>query len=70
MRALADERRRRGDSFNATVIDLLRQALGLRPGRAYDNGLAVLAGTWSAEDHAAFEHATRCFEAVDEELWR
>jgi hypothetical protein len=37
--------------------------------RPYDNGLGVLAGTWSAEEHAEFEEATRCLEAIDEDLW-
>lgn len=34
-----------------------------------DNGLGALAGTWRAEDLAEFEEATRCFEAIDEDLW-
>ena len=37
--ALAAEKTRRGESLNATVIDLLRRALGVNSGAWYDNGL-------------------------------
>lgn len=69
-RALEREKRMRGRSLNQTVIDLLRQALGLDPGSRYDNGLAALAGTWTKAEHAAFEGAVQPFGEVDEELWR
>jgi plasmid stability protein len=69
-RALAVETRKRGESVNRAVIGLLRQALGMDPGAVHDNGLERLAGTWSAKDLAVFEEATRCFEAIDEDLWR
>ena len=67
--ALDEERRRRGDSLNKTVLDLLRQGLGVGP-RARSNGLARLAGTWSEEEFREFEEATAFFEQVDEELWQ
>jgi len=69
-RALKAERSARGISLNQTVIELLRRALGLTPGAAYDNGLGDMAGTWSAADLAEFERNVRVFEQVDEELWR
>jgi plasmid stability protein len=68
-RALAAERRRSGESLNKTIIELLRRALDMNR-LAPDNGLGALAGTWSAEDLAEFEEATRCFETIDEDLWR
>lgn len=67
-RALEEEKRRRGVSLNRTVIDLLRAGLGT--GGRRRNGLARLAGTWTAKEHAAFEKATAPFGQVDEELWR
>jgi hypothetical protein len=67
--ALDQERRRRGDSLNKTVIDLLRQGLGLGSGKR-SNGLASLAGTWSEGDSREFENAVAVFEQIDEELWR
>ena len=69
-RALDEERGRRGSSLNQTVIHLLRRALGVHPGQAYDNGLGRHAGTWSEEELASFEEATAAFGQVDEELWR
>lgn len=67
-RRLDDARRARGRSLNQTVLDLLAQAVGLS-GEAR-NGLGELAGTWSAQEHAAFERALSETEGIDEELWR
>ncbi len=36
---------------------------------AFDNGLGRFAETWSEQDLAEFEEATRCFEVVDWEHW-
>ena len=69
-RALTEEKQRRGQSLNRTVLDLLRQALALVPVGRYDNGLGELAGSWSEDELADFEEATRIFETIDEELWR
>jgi plasmid stability protein len=67
--ALERERKRRGASLNQTVLELLRSALGSEPGEPRSNGLAKLAGTWSAKDLRDFERVTRAFEQVDDELW-
>lgn len=68
-RRLEDERRVSGRSLNQTVLDLLAQAVGLGRGRRA-NGLAELAGAWSAEEQQAFEAAIADTEQIDEELWR
>lgn len=68
-RALENERRRSGRSLNRTVIELLARALGI-VGGVRKNGLERLAGTWSEEDLAEFEAATKCFGEIDEVLWR
>jgi hypothetical protein len=68
-RRLDEEKRARGRSLNQTVLDLLAQAVGLAHGRR-SNGLAELAGTWSREEHEAFERAVAETEQIDEELWR
>jgi plasmid stability protein len=65
--ALEREKRRRGESLNQTVIDLLSQGLGVSGVRS--NGLARLAGAWSAEELRRFERAVAPFEQVDDELW-
>jgi hypothetical protein len=66
--ALEREKRRRGESLNQTVIELLIQGLGV--GTARSNGLARLAGRWSEEEFEEFERAVASFEEIDEELWR
>ena len=67
-KALEREKRRRGESLNQTVIDLLSQGLGV--GAPRSNGLARLAGTWTEEEYRQFEDAVAPFEHVDDELWR
>jgi len=54
-RALDRERRRRGNSLNQTVLDLLRESLGVGSGFAKGNGLARLAGAWTESDLREFE---------------
>ena len=52
------------------VVELLRQALGVNCKGPKRNGLAQLAGTWTAEERASFEAALAVTEQIDEELWR
>lgn len=66
--ALEQEKARRGESLNQTVISLLSQGLGV--GRTRSNGLARLAGTWSDEESRSFDDAVAPFERVDDELWQ
>ena len=66
--ALRREKNRRGTSLNQTVIDLLRQRLGV--GTARSNGLGKLAGRWREEEFRRFEEAVEPFERVDREIWR
>ena len=68
-RALEEEKRRRGLSLNRTVLQLLRQGLGVGSEGPRSNGLAELAGSWSAAELREFEHATARFEQIDESLW-
>lgn len=66
---LEAERRRTGASLNKTVLALLERSLGLAE-EPFDNGLAALAGTWSAKDLAEFERNTASFSRIDEDMWR
>jgi plasmid stability protein len=66
--ALQREKRRRGTSLNQTVIDLLRQSLGVKGTRS--NGVGKLAGTWTAAEHREFLSAIPMFEEVDPEPWK
>jgi hypothetical protein len=69
-KALNEERSRRGKSLNETVIQLLRQGLGVQPEGLRNNGLSRLAGSWSAEEHREFEQNVAVTEQIDPELWR
>ena len=68
--ALQAERKRRGTSLNQTIIGLLCQSMGIASNAPYDNGLAKLAGTWTAKDLEEFEQHTAIFDQIDGELWK
>ena len=67
--ALNRERRRTDRSLNRTVLDVLSRGLGVGAAGPPRNGLAKLAGTWTADEHRAFEPAVAPFETVDHEMW-
>ena len=67
--ALEREKRRRGQSLNQTVLDLLSGGLGDSTG-GRRNGLAQLAGTWSEQDQREFEAALAFTERIDDEIWK
>lgn len=67
--ALQQEKHRRRESLNQTVIDLLRQSLGLAD-TPRSNGLRKLAGNWSEEEFQEFTEAVSSTEQIDEEIWR
>jgi DNA polymerase III delta subunit len=68
-RALEREMRKRGTSLNQTVLDLLRDSLGVGVLAPSSNGLEKLAGTWTQKDLEEFEANTAIFEQIDPELW-
>ena len=67
--ALDRERRRTDASLNSTVLDLLGRSLGADGHGPRRNGLAKLAGTWSADDQRQFDAAMTAAEAIDDEMW-
>ena len=69
-RRLRDRARRSSMSINATILVLLRRALGLDPRWGPYTDLDDLAGGWSEADLEQFEARTSAFEQIDEELWR
>ncbi len=74
--ALAALKRRAAEqntSLNAVVLHLIDQGLGRAPARSSlrrHDDLDGLAGTWSAQDGAAFAQATAAFGEVDAALWK
>jgi len=67
--ALEREKRRRAQSLNKTVLELLQSALGVAGQARPSNGLERLAGSWNHDEYQRFEEATACFEQIDEEYW-
>jgi len=67
--ALDRERRKQDASLNSTVLDLLSRSLGVSEDAPRRNGLAALAGTWTAEDQREFDAALAPFEIVDDDMW-
>lgn len=66
--ALKEEKRRRGTSLNQTVLDLLKQSLGVGTHRS--NGLGRFAGGWTEAEFREFEAATRDLGKIDPEIWK
>lgn len=71
-RSLKEMARQEGISLNALALRLIREASGIdkRKRTAVYHDLDSLAGTWCAEDEAAFSTATQGLEIVDEEMWK
>lgn len=67
--ALDRERRRKDASLNSTVLELLGRSLGADGHGPRRNGLATLAGTWSADEQRQFEAAVAPFEKIDDDMW-
>lgn len=67
--ALDRERRKKDASLNSTVLDLLGRSLGVSGEGPRRNGLAELAGTWSAQEQRQFDAALAPFETVDDDMW-
>ena len=65
---LAAEANRRGVAMAELARTLLEQSVD--SSAAIHHELDSLAGTWSAEDAAAFDAATAATRHVDAELWR
>ncbi len=65
-RRLESLSRARGQSVNATVLEILDQAVGAEERR---RRLARYT-TWKADDLAEFERALAAQRTIDEDLWR
>lgn len=69
IRRFEDQNRVRG-RFLKQICPRSALAVGVAPHGGRSNGLALVAGTWSSEEHDAFEHAVAETEQIDEDLWR
>ena len=65
---LKQEAKRRGISMNALILELLRRGVGLSSAKPTYHDLDHLAGTWTAEEAAAFLETQQDFERIEEDL--
>jgi len=63
LKSLSSER---NESMNATLLEILRRALGTEERRQHLQRYV----TWSPEDRAEFDSALREQRTIDDELWR
>ena len=68
--ALEKEKQKRGKSLNQTTVELLAHALGVDKQGRTGNGLAAMAGGWTAQQLQSFEDSVALTKQVDEELWQ
>jgi hypothetical protein len=69
--ALKNKAQEAGTSINKTVLDLIRESVGLKkkkPTRVHHD-IDELAGTWSEKDEQEFKKKTQFFHEIDEEIW-
>ncbi len=72
MKALKEKAKKEGASVNATLLRILREALGFEKKTrtiVYDD-LDHLAGTWSKKDYSEFQSKIDDFEKVDDKMWK
>ena len=62
--------RKAGCSLNRAMIELMEEALKIRPADKKRRDMSRLAGQWSHEECAAFERHTMVFERIDKETWK
>lgn len=62
--------RKAGRSLNRATIDLIEEALGIRPSDKKKRDLSGFAGRWKPDECEAFERNTRIFEQIDQETWK
>lgn len=72
-KVLKERAKKRGQSVNRAVKELLAESLGLGDGPKDKDNRAVFAdlcGVWTAEEAAAFTAATDDLKAIDPKDWR
>lgn len=69
---IRERAKKQGTSLNKTIQQLLKQALGLKPGKKPDHrdDFSELSGIWSKKDLNDFTSKTKDFGKIDESDWR
>jgi len=72
IKALKEKAKEEGTSVNATLVNLLKEDLGLKKKKrmVVYNDLDHLAGTWSDKEDKEFQKRMKDFETIDESMWK
>ena len=69
-KALKKEAQTAKTSINTTILNLIRESIGLRKrGKIYQD-LDELAGTWNEKDEEMFKENTQFFDRINNEIWK
>ena len=71
-RSLQARAQETSESLNRTILNLLREALGLnkKRRRKTHHDLDALAGTWNQADLKEFERSTASLNEIDKDMWQ
>ena len=69
-KALKKEAQKEKTSVNTTILNLIRESIGLRKRHKVYRDLDELAGTWNEKDEEAFKENTQFFDTINEEIWK
>ncbi len=72
VKALKEKAKQEGTSVNATLVNLIKEDLGLKKKkrRVVHNDLDHLAGTWNEKEYKEFQEIMKDFEIIDESMWK
>jgi len=62
----------KGKSLNRVILDMIYQFTGFKKEgkKSPADSLRKLSGGWSQEEASKFIESIKCFEQIDEEMWK
>ena len=69
-KALKKEAQRAKTSINTTMLNLIRESIGLKKRVKIYQDLDELAGTWNEKDEEMFKENTQFFDKINKEIWK
>ncbi|MBI5207152.1 MAG: antitoxin [Candidatus Firestonebacteria bacterium] len=69
-KALKEKAKEERTSVNSIILEVIKEALGLKKRKAIYHDLDHLAGTWNEKDFKDFQNKITDFETIDENMWK
>ncbi len=69
-RALKEKAKKERTSVNSIILEVIKEALGLKKRKTIYHDLDHLAGTWNEKDFKDFKNKITDFETIDEKIWK